>query len=417
MGRFPAHAVGLLKAIKHGDSLYKNIDCKYAVDEKFKKSIYEKFGRPLKRKLEIHWRSEEAREYIDVTQHYGRLFNGKPFRFITANNGEGRKQWQPYQNVCDIFSTPYRHAWPDPIDFGLTLGSKNKKLGESLAECENTILRQEKWQGHECYFVQAIQSDGVKAEVWIDPEIGWRARFIRNWGPDGTIWHEASAEFKDCGNGAWFPIEGIFKRYENDPNTGKRVVSNERKLKVEQVTVNADLTQKDFDIQFPRGTYVYVHDLNESYIAGVTSIAGFGEEVLNPLKDKPLHDMRQFGVLQDPNQAKDKMILVCFFDMNQRPSRNCMLQLSIKAKELKEKDVFVVAVHASKVDDKKLRLWIQKYKINFPVGMIKADEEKTRFTWGVRWLPWLISTDTRHIVTAEGFSMAELDDKLNGNSH
>jgi len=127
--------------------------------------------------------------------------------------------------------------------------------------------------------------------------------------------------------------------------------------------------------------------------------------------------MKQFAVVQDPNQTKGKMILVCFFDMDQRPSRNCMRQLNSKAKDLKTKGVFVVAVHASKVDDNKLRLWVQKYNINFPVGMIKADAPKTRIAWGVRSLPWLILTDTQHVVIAEGFSLAELDEKLNGDSN
>jgi len=402
----------LIKAVKHGDSLHRNVDCKYTVDEQLNKAIHEKYGRPLKRKLEIHWRSEGAREYIDVTQHNGRLYLGKPFRFVAANSGEGRKQWTPNENKGNIFSKPYRHAWPVPIDFGMTLDRREKKLGESLAECEITNIRLEKWQGHECYFVQAIQPNGAKAEVWIDPEIGWRARRGRFWGPGGVLWHEASAEFRDCGNGAWFPVEGVYKLYGNDPNSGERIVSDERRLKVEQVKVNADLTQKDFDIQYPRGTYVYIHDLNESYIAGVTSVAGFGEEALNPLKDKSLPDMKQFAVLQDPNQAKDKMILVCFFDMNQRPSRNCIQQLSTEAKELKTKGVLVVAVHASNVDDNKLRLWVKKYHISFPVGMIMADAAKPRIAWGVRSLPWLILTDNKHIVREEGFNISDLKTKL-----
>ena len=406
----------LLKAVKHGDSLYRNVDCKYTVDEQFNKAIHEKYGSPLKRKLEIHWRSEGTREYIDVTQYDGRLYLGKPFRYVAANSGEGSKRWTPNENKGDIFSEPYRHAWPVPIDFGMTLGNREKKLGESLAECEIANIGQEKWQGHECYFVQAVKSNGAKAEVWIDPEIGWRARCGRFWRPDGVLWREESAEFKDCGNGVWFPSEGVFKLYGDDKSSGNRVVSRERRLKVEQVKVNADLTQKDFDIQFPRGTNVYVHDLNEAYIAGVTSVAGFGEDELNPLKDKPLPDMKQFAVAGDPNQTKGKMILVCFFDMDQRPSRNCMRQLVVKAQELMTKGVFVVAVHASTVDDNKLRLWAQKYEMNFPVGMIKADAAKTRITWGVRSLPWLILTDKKHIVVAEGFSLDELDDKLNGDS-
>jgi hypothetical protein len=406
-------AAELLEAVKHGDSLYRNVDCKYTVEEKFNKSIHEKSGTPLQRKLEMHWRSEGAREYIDVTQHDGRLYLGKPFRFVAANNGEGRKQWQPNENIGDIFSKPYRHAWPVPIDFGMTLGNREKKLGESLAECEITSLSQEKWQGHECYFIEAIQPDGAKAEVWIDPEIGWRARRGRFWRPDGVLWREESAEFKDCGNGVWFPSEGVFKLYGDDKSSGNRVVSRERRLKVEQVKVNADLTIKDFEIQYPRGTRVHLYDTGESYIAGVTSVTVFGEDELNPLKDKALPDMKQFAVAGDPNQTKDKMILVCFFDMDQRPSRNCMRQLGAKAQELKTKGVLIVAVHASNVYDNKLRMWVQKYDINFPVGMIKADAANIRIAWGVRSLPWLILTDKKHTVIDEGFANNELDEKIN----
>jgi len=44
--------------------------------------------------------------------------------------------------------------------------------------------------------------------------------------------------------------------------------------------------------------------------------------------------------------------------------------------------------------------------------MIQGDVEKTRFTWGVKSLPWLILTDRNHVVAAEGFALAELDDML-----
>ncbi len=79
------------------------------------------------------------------------------------------------------------------------------------------------------------------------------------------------------------------------------------------------------------------------------------------------------------------------------------------------KDVVVTAVQASKVDDSVLNEWVEKSNIPFPVGMVQGDEDKIRFSWGVRSLPWLILTDKKHIVTAEGFSVAELDEKLNSN--
>ena len=34
------------------------------------------------------------------------------------------------------------------------------------------------------------------------------------------------------------------------------------------------------------------------------------------------------------------------------------------------------------------------------------------FSWGVRAQPWLILTDKEHVVRAEGFSVDELDDKI-----
>jgi hypothetical protein len=410
----------LLEAVKHGDSLLRNVDCKYTVDQQFNKAIYSSPAWPdwpLKRKLEIHWRREGIKDYIDVTTHGDRLVLGKPVRFVLTFNGKIRMQWTPNENKGSIFKTPFKHAWPVPIDFGLTLGNREKKLGESLAECEIANIGQEKWQGHECYFVEAIQSDGAKAEVWIDPEIGWRARRLRIYGRDDSIWCDTSAEFKDYGNGAWFPVEGVFKIYSNDPTSEKLILASERKLKVEQVKVNADLTQKDFEIQYPRGTRVTLYDTGESYIAGVTSVAGFSEDELNPLKNKSLPDIKQFAIMQDPNQAKDKMMLICFFDMDQRPSRNCMRQLSVKAQELKTKGVLVVAVHASKVDDNKLCLWIQKYNINFPVGMINTDAVKTRIAWGISSLPRLILTDSQHIVRAEGIAINELDLKVDEIKH
>ena len=134
------------------------------------------------------------------------------------------------------------------------------------------------------------------------------------------------------------------------------------------------------------------------------------------LLDKPLPELKDIKIDISPVDTNNKMILVCFSDMDQRPSRNCLLQLSVKAKELKTKDVLVVAVHASEVDETKLNDWIKKNHIPFPVGMIRVDEEKIRFSWGVRSLPWLILTNTKHIVIAEGFSLDELEDKLNINS-
>ena len=53
-----------------------------------------------------------------------------------------------------------------------------------------------------------------------------------------------------------------------------------------------------------------------------------------------------------------------------------------------------------------------KNAVPFSIGMIQADEEETRFKWGVCSLPWLILTDKEHIVRAEGFRLDELEAKI-----
>jgi hypothetical protein len=126
----------------------------------------------------------------------------------------------------------------------------------------------------------------------------------------------------------------------------------------------------------------------------------------------PLPDIKDLKIELSLDDANNKGLLVCFFDIQQRPSRNCLKQLSEKAGELKEKDIVVVAIQASRLDEKTLDDWIKQNNILFPVGMIRADEEKTRIAWGVRSLSWLILTDKQHIVRAEGFALEELDEKI-----
>jgi hypothetical protein len=88
------------------------------------------------------------------------------------------------------------------------------------------------------------------------------------------------------------------------------------------------------------------------------------------------------------------------------------MQLAKRTDQLKQKGIAVVAVQASQVSENELSGWINKYNIPFPVGMVQGDVEKSRFAWGVRSLPWLILTDHKGIVTAEGFSLAELSEKI-----
>jgi hypothetical protein len=131
-------------------------------------------------------------------------------------------------------------------------------------------------------------------------------------------------------------------------------------------------------------------------------------------KERKVTSFEGIDIAFDMNQAEGKALLICFWDMNQRPSRNCMVQLAEQAEQLKEEGLVVVAIQASKVDKNELDDWVKTTNVPFSVGMIQDNEEKTRSAWGVKSLPWLILTDDEHVVRAEGFALTELDDKIEG---
>ncbi len=120
-------------------------------------------------------------------------------------------------------------------------------------------------------------------------------------------------------------------------------------------------------------------------------------------------DLKGLNLGITPDQSAGKRLLVCFFDMGQRPSRNTVLQSAKRAGGLKEKEIVAVLVQATKVEEAAFKDWIRQNAIPFPVGRIEGDENKARFALGVRSLPWLVLVDSRHIVRADGFAVAELE--------
>ena len=130
------------------------------------------------------------------------------------------------------------------------------------------------------------------------------------------------------------------------------------------------------------------------------------------LVGRPLPELEGLNIDLQEGTLEDKTVLVCFWDMQQRPSRHCLIQLAKQAKQPKEKGVTIIAVQASEIEKDTLTDWTKKNDIPFPVGMIEGDTEKIHFAWGVRSLPWLILADSEHVVVAEGFTLHELDERL-----
>jgi len=131
-----------------------------------------------------------------------------------------------------------------------------------------------------------------------------------------------------------------------------------------------------------------------------------------PLLGNPLPAFDGIDIDLPEDQTKGQSLLVCFFDMNQRPSRHYVTQLKKKAQQLKDAGIVVAVVQAAEVEADAFDAWAGKYATPLQTGRIVGDMEIVRHTWSVKSLPWLILTDAEHIIRAEGFAVAELDDRM-----
>ena len=127
------------------------------------------------------------------------------------------------------------------------------------------------------------------------------------------------------------------------------------------------------------------------------TIGTIGAVIKTPLLiGKPLPELGKMGI-ELPDDASEKMILVCLWDVQQRPSRNYVKELAKKAGELAEEDVVVACVQVADVEDKVVDEWVKENKIPFAIGRSAAEKGKSTFDWGVKSMPWLILTDRGHI--------------------
>ena len=129
------------------------------------------------------------------------------------------------------------------------------------------------------------------------------------------------------------------------------------------------------------------------------------------LKGKPLPDLAPLGLAASEAPA-DQSLLAVLVDAEQRPSRRTLRLLGEQAAAIKGKGVAVIVLHAGTMSDEDFKAWKQEAALPFPIVSLKGDAEKARAAWGAGALPWLILTDKGHRVTAEGFTLEELDVRI-----
>jgi hypothetical protein len=259
------------------------------------------------------------------------------------------------------------------------------------------------FQGVDCYVLDWKPAKGLYAA----PDISFRwyvgikdkhlYGLVTLQGDQVDVNHYLS-NYREVAPDCWFPMKQSYEIYEPD-REGKYYLKTRRDMEIAKIQVNEKLHREMFQIELKEGVEV-IDNRSGQRIKYIYKA---------PLIGKVFPSLKVTNINLDHKKVADKLMLFCFFDIEQRPSRNYLRQLNKKSDDLKEKNVVVLAIHASKIQEKTLNEWVKKNNIPFLIGIIEDDEEKTRFNWGIKSLPWLILTDHEHIVTAEGFGLDELD--------
>ncbi|MBN2589800.1 MAG: hypothetical protein JXA96_08050, partial [Sedimentisphaerales bacterium] len=370
---------------------------------------------------------DKADKYLINTFVDGELYNHS----VTMNNNTGA-------GVAQITKTS-----------SSSIGYEGPFLGDGLAGTErlDTVLESsnnisvrpatEKIGDSECYVIDAQTKYGI-VTAWFDTAHGYNVARVKCKGTEGdfdtsinrlkqgqSAYRDITFEnFEDI-DGIWVPMEYTYSGNTIwGPDTYGKGESHYIRTKF---VLNPDhdalgsfdnpLKNPVNDPELVNGTMVIIGFLNKICTWQDGKILENGEvfdiDNIKPISllGKSLPDITQ--VRLDPDAIKNKKLLVCFWNMDNSESKRCINTLNKRAMALLDtKDVYMVFMHAGPLADKTFQSWITKNEILPPAGYHQSNSEELQYTWGVKSLPWLILTDKNHIVTDEGFSIDDLDGKL-----
>ena len=379
------------------------------------------------------WDGQDLYQYDRSTM---RTPNAKGHVIIRLNSEDSRRPRYAATIECFPGSIPFGHL-PGTIE----------RVDSIIRKADSVFVRDstEKIGNSDCYVIEAKAKTGSYT-LWIDPAHGYLiAKAQIRIGPgdafatgyvlpknDNTSIYVKNVRFKKTGN-AWFPVEADFGRRRDFPDGRYSTQSSHYKLG--EIVLNPDHDELGSFVpgDIPNGAKVRILKGNthteigrytwqdgklEDSLGRKLNIediraTAFKEEPVS-LMAKPLPSLEQFGAKLDPAEVGGKRILVCFWDMNQRPSRNCMRQIKNKAQALSTKGVYVILVHTEPVEEDKLEEWLRKNAVALPVCRVTGNVKQLKQEWNVQSLPWLILTDKKHVVTAEGFTLQELTEIMKG---
>jgi RNA polymerase sigma-70 factor (ECF subfamily) len=217
--------------------------------------------------------------------------------------------------------------------------------------------------GSLCYIIEADTKYG-DFTVWFDSEHGYHpARIEGKVGVSDSIGSPGNPSIitKEQGierdytlenvrfekiDGTWVPMEADSKRYVILGN--ENGFSDEQShFKFTKITINPDhealnsfgnpAKNPELDPELENGSIIYHIGYEAAVWKDGKVVDSSGKAIDLDSRGpklvigKELPDLSEFNIDLNPGTIRNKMLLICFFDMNQRPSRNEILSLNKKA--------------------------------------------------------------------------------------
>ncbi len=370
----------------------------------------------------------------DKTYNYLRLLwdGTTSYSYAWDNYSESNKLGTVILDRSDKYKPSGMDFMPRGAEFGRFSGDV-KRIDEVIRQCSQVSLRKEmeKVNQTDCYVIDAIVKGG-KYTIWIDPEHSYniskalihKEKGSQAWGRELDNEMKIESKFEvlkfEKIDDIWVPMEenldGILEWSGGHYSKGTTHVERT------SVILNPDhdaLSSFALD-DIKNGARCLMQGLKVDYLwQDGKLVDSYSHEVdldhlgAPSLVGKALPDLAQFNAKLDSEAIKNKMLLVCFWDMEQRPSRNAILTLNKSAQTLLDKNnVYMTFIHAGPVEEQKFISWLKQNEIQPPAGVSRTGLPELGYTWGIQSLPCLILTDKKHIVAAEGFSITELDEKI-----
>ena len=446
-GNIPAgiNTAQLVRQVRESESWIHKVDSFYVKIENRVSSREDKgaaLSEPKTQTLEFAFDQSRVR-YMNIDSDYMEqllIWDGKELKGHEKYFESGQEQYQLNSTFIGFFPEylARQTSWPraQPHSFWFDVRDVNDLMCYYGRENEFVLSGSSDYQGIDCYVLDynpqdirciiGYNSPLCEAEQEDQQEFG-RIGEVRGlpgqtyrWyvgKEDGLlhslVWLDKKGlnmefqmlDYREVAPGCKYPMKQVINSFAKD-GTGKAFIKSSQELKIVDIQINEKLADAQFDMELKEGAVVADNrnsrPLHYTYKSPPPDLTG-----------KVLPDFGSLSIDLSSADVENKQVLVCFIDYQQRPSRYMVNELSRLSEALKEKDITVILVQASKVEKNALNQWLEKSKTSFPFAMVENNEENIMFDWGVKSLPWLILTDRKHTVCEQCLALSELNENLN----